>query len=253
MDKYSVMCAAGGDGTYNEVINGMLAREDKRKIPVALIPNGSGNDLCRSVGIWSLDHALDYICKGECIPLDSIRVLLDHESEDSLPEGEDRINFCRHFDVNCGISITAKIAHGAIPWKGCCGKRSYEVATLVQKCKGNFVPENFEVEIDGQKIDGLTDAQTILMMFTNGKYTGAGMVINPFSCMNDGLVAVTWMKDPRLNKLMGVAKVLGEAKKGCGTQAYTGQSVYMRGRKVKVTFLSRVGDKPDKVNGEQLI
>ena len=52
------------------------------------------------------------------------------------------------------------------------------------------------------------------MMFTNGKYTGAGMVINPFSCMNDGLVDVTWINDPRVMKLIGVATMLDEAKKG---------------------------------------
>ena len=87
------------------------------------------------------------------------------------------------------------------------------------------------------------------MMFTNGKYTGAGMVINPFSCMNDGLVDVTWMNDPRLMKLLGVATMLDEAKKGQGTQAYKGQNVYMRGRKIKVTFNGRKTDKADKVYG----
>lgn len=216
MDKYSVLCATGGDGTYHEVINGMLSRQDGRKIPIALLPNGSGNDLCNALGIWSLDHALDYICKGEAIPLDSCRVLCDHETEEELLmlDGEDRYNMCRHFDVNAGVALTAKVTHGAIPFKGCCGKRSYEVATLVQKCKGNFIPENFAVEIDGQKVQGFSDPNTILMMFTNGKYTGAGMVINPFSCMNDGLVDVTWINDPRVMKLMGVATMLDEAKKG---------------------------------------
>ena len=149
MEKYSVLCATGGDGTYHEVINGMLSRQDGKKIPIALLPNGSGNDLCNALGIWSLDHALDYICKGEAIPLDSCRVLCDHETEEELPDGEDRYNICRHFDVNAGVALTAKVTHGAIPFKGCCGKRSYEVATLVQKCKGNFIPENFAVEIDG--------------------------------------------------------------------------------------------------------
>ena len=60
------------------------------------------------------------------------------------------------------------------------------------------------------------------MMFTNGKYTGAGMVVNPFSCMNDGLVDVTWVNDPRVMKLIGIATMLDEAKKGQGTQAYKG-------------------------------
>ena len=64
IEKYSVIVAAGGDGTYHEVINGMLNRADGRKVPVALLPNGSGNDLCRALGIMTLDHGLDYIVKG---------------------------------------------------------------------------------------------------------------------------------------------------------------------------------------------
>lgn len=40
----------------------MLAREDGRKLPFAVVPNGNVNevsDLCMSLGITSLDHALD--------------------------------------------------------------------------------------------------------------------------------------------------------------------------------------------------
>ena len=54
-DKYSLMVACGGDGTYHEVVNGMLARKDGKRIPIALIPNGSGDDLCRGLGIFSVD------------------------------------------------------------------------------------------------------------------------------------------------------------------------------------------------------
>lgn len=176
----------------------MLARDDKRKIPIAVIPNGSGNDLCSSIGIFTLDHALEYIVKGECVALDTICCLFDHESEDTVPEGEERVKFLRHADMNCGLSISAKINSSAIPYKKCCGKKSYEIATILEKCRGNFVADNFEIEIDGQKLEGFTDAQTIIVVISNGKYKGGGMILNPFSCMNDGLIDVTWITDPRV-------------------------------------------------------
>lgn len=138
IDKYSLLVAAGGDGTYHEVINGMLAREDKRKIPVALIPNGSGNDLCSSLGIMTLDHALDYIVAGTVTKIDTVRVLMDHEDEDSLPTGMDRLNFCRHMMINACVALPAIVANKAIAWKACCGKASYTIATVCEILKCNF-------------------------------------------------------------------------------------------------------------------
>ena len=42
--EHSALLACGGDGTMHEVINGLLMRADKRKLPVLIVPNGSGND-----------------------------------------------------------------------------------------------------------------------------------------------------------------------------------------------------------------
>ena len=54
LDKFSALIAVGGDGTLHEVLNGLLHRKDKKRIPIGLVPNGSGNDLCLSAGIESL-------------------------------------------------------------------------------------------------------------------------------------------------------------------------------------------------------
>ena len=223
IEKYSVIVAAGGDGTYHEVINGMLNRADGRKVPVALLPNGSGNDLCRALGIMTLDHGLDYIVKREVIKIDTNRVLMDHESEDTLPEGNDRLNYCRHMMINAALAMPAKIANTAIPMKSCCGTKSYEIATLWEACKCNFRADSFDLFIDGKKVGiGEESLATTLLMPTNGKFTGAGMIVNPFSVMNDGLIDITWVSDPAINNLMGVAGMLGDAKKRGGIQAYKG-------------------------------
>jgi len=44
LDRVSALVAVGGDGTFHEVVNGMLQRPDKRRVPIAFIGNGSGND-----------------------------------------------------------------------------------------------------------------------------------------------------------------------------------------------------------------
>ena len=49
-------------------------------------------------------------------------------------------------------------------------------------------------------------------MAFNGKYTGGGMIVNPFGCMNDGLLDMTWVHDEKAMGLLGVADILGKAK-----------------------------------------
>ena len=48
----------GGDGTLHEVLNGMLKREDKSKVPLIVIPNGTANDFCASIKTNSLEDAM---------------------------------------------------------------------------------------------------------------------------------------------------------------------------------------------------
>lgn len=97
LGDYSALLVIGGDGTMSEAISGMLSRKDKKKLPIGLVPNGYSNDLCASLGIKSLDQALDFILKRESIPIDAVRVLIDVESEESLPsDSADRLTSCRY-------------------------------------------------------------------------------------------------------------------------------------------------------------
>ena len=49
--EYGSVCAVGGDGTLNEVLNGMLTRDDQRKVPIGLIPGGTGNSFMKTMGL----------------------------------------------------------------------------------------------------------------------------------------------------------------------------------------------------------
>lgn len=51
MDNISALGISGGDGSIYEVVNGMLHRKDKKRVPIAFLPNGSGNDCCRSYNL----------------------------------------------------------------------------------------------------------------------------------------------------------------------------------------------------------
>src|ERR1041384_4360725 len=63
-----VVAAAGGDGTVNEVVNGL----DGYDVPLGVIPVGTANDFARQVGIPAdADHAMDVILQRKPRRLDT--------------------------------------------------------------------------------------------------------------------------------------------------------------------------------------
>ena len=72
----------------HEVVNGLLTRPDKRKVPVIIIPNGSGNDFAGCLGLKSVEMAIDWLIKGDVISIDVNKVLFDADNEDEIPEEE---------------------------------------------------------------------------------------------------------------------------------------------------------------------
>lgn len=145
-----------------------------------------------------MDIGLDYICKGEMIKIDTVRVLLDHDSEETLPP-DDKFSWCRHMVINSGLAMPPMIAIKAKSFKTCCGKSSYTIATLVEACRGNIINDNFQITIDGVPVknpESKDEQSSVLFMTQNGKFTGGGMVIHPYACMNDGMADITWISDP---------------------------------------------------------
>ena len=67
--KFDVVIAAGGDGTLNEVVNGLVGHEFRPKF--GIIPVGTTNDFARAIGVpRSIEEAADIICEGKTVPLD---------------------------------------------------------------------------------------------------------------------------------------------------------------------------------------
>jgi diacylglycerol kinase (ATP) len=55
LEDCSAVIAVGGDGTLHEVVNGLMFRTDGARVPIAFVPNGSGNDTCKSIGVTSVE------------------------------------------------------------------------------------------------------------------------------------------------------------------------------------------------------
>jgi len=96
----------------------------------------------------------------------------------------------------------------------------------------------YSIEVDGVKVasENKNNVSSILVMLFNGKFTGAGMCVGPYACMNDGLIDLTWLHDETQQGLLGVADLLDKAKTKGGSQAFDNTNTYIRGKKIKITF-----------------
>jgi lipid kinase YegS len=68
-----VVAAAGGDGTVNEVVNGLAS--SRRGTPLAIVPLGTANDFATGLGIPDdVESALRVAAEGTARPVDIARV-----------------------------------------------------------------------------------------------------------------------------------------------------------------------------------
>ncbi len=73
-----LVVAAGGDGTINEVVNGLAG--DFGQARLGIIPLGTGNDFVRSINVpTDLDAALEVLSAGQTQAIDVVRVTSDEQ------------------------------------------------------------------------------------------------------------------------------------------------------------------------------
>ncbi|MEY7851614.1 diacylglycerol kinase family protein [Natrarchaeobius sp. A-rgal3] len=62
--RFDVVAAAGGDGTVNEVVNGVRAADALESTTVAVVPVGTGNNFATNVGIEGIESGFEAIERG---------------------------------------------------------------------------------------------------------------------------------------------------------------------------------------------
>jgi len=71
-----LVVAAGGDGTVNEVVNGLVGGLGRARL--GIIPLGTGNDFVRTINIPAdMEQAVDVLARGHTRKLDIVRVQSD--------------------------------------------------------------------------------------------------------------------------------------------------------------------------------
>jgi len=158
--------SVGGDGTLNEVINGMAGTDSS----LAVIPGGSGNDFIRTICADPLaDDILERAVEGR-------EKLIDLATVNG-----------RYFINISSMGFDAEVALKTNKHKkfyGPYGKLAYiaSVFETLVKYKNNLI----EIIVDGVH----TATKSLLVAIANGKYYGGGMKPAPEAQVDDGLLDV---------------------------------------------------------------
>ena len=165
-DGFNLVVAVGGDGTVNEVAQGLIGSST----PIGIIPMGSGNGLARELGI-SMNM------------LQSARILIDGEN---LHLDVCRLNDQR-FLCTSGIGFDAMIAD---KMSKASSRGFLKYVQLVVQESLNYKPLDVRMKIDGV----LIAEPVFLITFANASQFGNNAYIAPGASMTDGLIDVVVVK-----------------------------------------------------------
>jgi len=60
-----LVIACGGDGTLNEIVNGLAAQKNGHRVPLALLPGGTANILAKELDLpWDIPSAAEKLVRG---------------------------------------------------------------------------------------------------------------------------------------------------------------------------------------------
>jgi diacylglycerol kinase (ATP) len=168
--------AVGGDGTVQEVVNGLLT--DDAPIELGVIPVGTGNDLARSLGLPGRREAAWAIAMGE--PTRAVDV----------GRGRNGAGTERWFASAGGIGFDAQVAAAMATRRGWQASRAGYLLTTLGELR-RFDNRHVEVTIDGERFE----RDVLFIAFANGEYYGGGMHICPGAQPDDGRLDVCVVGD----------------------------------------------------------
>ncbi len=191
LDDYKHYVVVGGDGTVNEVINGLDAT--KEHLPkIGVFPLGSGNDFGKLLhkNRTTKEIAERYFNENyETINSDWCYAEI-------IEENGSLVKF--QFINALGIGFDSFVAKENLETKIFSGLTSYVFAVLRSLKKFNGVRAN--VFVDGRQV---TDGENLLIVtIGNNKTSGGGFYLNPFAEISDGKLDITTIRHLSVPKIL---------------------------------------------------
>jgi lipid kinase YegS len=180
--------AAGGDGTINEVVNGIMASESSAHTALAIVPLGSANDFARACGIPVDD------------PVQSLLLAVEGRPR-FIDVGQADARFFVNL-VSAGFGAEAAARTPEL-MKRVLGGAAYPVTGLATAVA--MVPRTVTIITE----EGHWQEEMIHMAVANGRLAGGGIPVAPKAQLDDGLLDLVVIRAAGLQDLAALVLELG--------------------------------------------
>jgi diacylglycerol kinase (ATP) len=186
--REGLLLVAGGDGTVNDVINGLGQAGFPDGVTLGLLPAGTGNDFAATLCVpENPDEAEDVIRQNRVRTLDVAR---------ARSEGVGERFFINVATGGLGAEISdANEGEFKQRW----GKLSYLRASL--EVARDFDVREIELRLDGR----VRELRAVNMAVGNCRYAGGGWLAAPRANPEDGLLDVVVIEDVGLSEVLALA------------------------------------------------
>jgi lipid kinase YegS len=186
--EVDLLIAAGGDGTLNEVVHGLMDLPTVARPALGVVPLGTANDFALGCGIpRDTEEALTLCVEGEGVPVDVAKAN-EHW-------------FLNAASIGFGAEATARTPPEL---KRLLGQTAYTLmgailATNVRHYQGRLTLPDYEITGTGP-----------MAIVGNGRQAGGGVQVAPRACIDDGLLDVLAVRNIPAMALLTAARELQE-------------------------------------------
>ena len=171
LSAYEALIAAGGDGTFYDVVNGYMFHPRPYDLPLGIIPIGTGNSLSKDVSSQhtDLEHFVSIIANKHSIPMDLGKAVT----------GEKTLYFANIL----GFGLSTDVTLTAAKYKFF-GNMAYTIGVLINTIKLKSYKLN--MILDGKSYD----LDNTFVTICNSKYAGSDYLMAPKASISDGKLDV---------------------------------------------------------------
>jgi diacylglycerol kinase (ATP) len=194
-DFRAIVCV-GGDGTVNDVVNGLATPDGTidDRLPLGVIPNGTAQDFARNVGIpLNRRAAVERLLTGEETRVDVGRITF----------GDGRV----HFFVNVfGAGFDAEVAERAQDVRGAIASIPAHMVGFATALAG-YQNQEIAIAVEDAEVP-LSPLRCTMVVVANGPTYAGVLRMAPNAAMDDGMLDLVVIGDvDKFEMLMNLSRV----------------------------------------------